>query len=116
MIQITDMAAEKVKEHLKDYPGKSLRIFVEGGGEGCGSGYRFGMAVDEKHDNDHVVAFNDLDVLVDPQSLPFTEALVIDYTERDGESGFELTMPGLQDNKGCGSGGCGSCGSGDHHC
>ena len=113
MLELTEKAIEKIKGHLESHPEKKLRVFIEGGGEGCGSGYRFGMALDSVQENDHVLHLNGLDVLIDPESLPFTEALVVDYAERDGQDAFEIFMPNAQ---GCDETGCSGCSSSGNGC
>ena len=82
MVQLTDIAAEKVRDFM-DGPGRrratiGLRVGVRGGG--C-SGFQYALALDEKRDDDHVFDTAGIRVLVDPASLQYVDGSTVDYTE-----------------------------------
>jgi iron-sulfur cluster assembly protein len=109
LIDITPSAAVKVRELLEE-SGKTdhaLRIFVRG--MSC-SGPAYGMALDnEPRDDDNVVEFSGVKVLVDPQSAQYVEGAQVDYVDGLMGRGFTVTNPNYKaEGGGCG-GGC-SCG------
>jgi iron-sulfur cluster assembly protein len=77
-----------------------LRVGVRGGG--C-SGFQYALALDEKHDDDHVFDSSGIPVLVDPASLRYVEGSTVDYTENFMGSGFEVSNPNVVSSCGCGS-------------
>jgi iron-sulfur cluster assembly protein len=109
LIDITPSAAVKVKELLEE-SGKTdhaLRIFVRG--MSC-SGPAYGMALDnEPRDDDAVVEFSGVRVLVDPQSAQYVEGAQVDYVDGLMGRGFTVTNPTFKSEGGGCGGGC-SCG------
>jgi len=103
MLQLTDRAVDKVKELMakEEKEGHALRVAVKGGG--C-SGFQYGLFYEkEKQEDDQVLEFNDLKVLVDPKSLPHLDAVTIDYVEGLNGSGFKIDNPNATGTCGCGS-------------
>ena len=103
MITITDKAAEKVKALLKEKEVKSgaLRVFVAGGG--C-SGYQYGMAIAQEIDeDDFVIEYDGVKLLVDPESAPLLKGAEIDYVEDVMKSGFTIFNPNAVKSCACGS-------------
>ena len=77
-----------------------LRMYVAGGG--C-SGFRYGMALDNKlHEGDEVVQANGLKVVIDPNSLPYLDGSSVDYVESVAGSGFVVSNPNNWSTCGCG--------------
>lgn len=77
-----------------------LRVYVAGGG--C-SGFRYGMALDNKlHEGDEVVQANGIKVVVDPNSAPYLDGSSVDYTESVAGSGFVVSNPNNWSTCGCG--------------
>lgn len=113
MINITELASEKVKEVLTEN-GKSdhaLRVFVRG--MSC-SGPNYGIALDkEPRPDDAVEDLGGFRVLIDPVSAPYLEGAEIDFVESLMGTGFTIRNPNAQSSAGggCGSGSCG-CGHG----
>jgi iron-sulfur cluster assembly protein len=109
LIDITPSAAVKVKELLEE-SGKTdhaLRIFVRG--MSC-SGPAYGMALDnEPRDDDAVIEFSGVRVLVDPQSAQYVEGAQVDYVDGLMGRGFTVTNPTFKSEGGGCGGGC-SCG------
>jgi iron-sulfur cluster assembly protein len=109
LIDITPSAAVKVRELLEE-SGKTdhaLRIFVRG--MSC-SGPAYGMALDnEPRDDDAILEFSGVRVLVDPQSAQYVEGAQVDYVDGLMGRGFTVTNPTYKSEGGGCGGGC-SCG------
>jgi iron-sulfur cluster assembly accessory protein len=105
MVELTDIAAEKVRTFI-DSQGNGhaevvgLRVGVRGGG--C-SGFQYALALDEKKDDDHVFDAGGIRVIVDPASLRYVDGSTVDYTESMMGSGFEVQNPNVVASCGCGS-------------
>ena len=79
MLTMTDNAVLQLKQLIKKEgnPNKALRVYVTPGG--C-SGFSYGMQLDdERSDDDTVVNFDGVTVVVDELSLPQLERAQIDY-------------------------------------
>lgn len=103
MVNITEKAAEKVKGILaeKGAPQGALRVFVAGGG--C-SGYQYGMAIaQEAEEDDFVLEYAGVRLLVDPESAPLLKGAEIDYVEDIMKSGFTIFNPNASKSCACGS-------------
>lgn len=103
MIQISESAAEKIKEMLaaEQSPNLFLRIGVKSGG--C-SGFSYGMGFDdEKSDADTQFDINGLSVVVDQDSERYINGVLIDYKESDMGGGFTIDNPNAIATCGCGS-------------
>ena len=93
MVELTDIAAEKVRDFMNGQGAVGdvgLRVGVRGGG--C-SGFQYALALDEKRDDDHVFEAGGINVLVDPASLQYVDGSTVDYTETFQGSGFEVSEP-----------------------
>ena len=103
MVQLTDIAAEKVKDFLSSQQADAavgLRVGVRGGG--C-SGFQYALALDEQRADDHVFETSGIRVLVDPASLRYVDGSTVDYTETFMGSGFDVSNPNVVASCGCGS-------------
>jgi iron-sulfur cluster assembly accessory protein len=103
MVQLTDIAAEKVRDFMNGQGAEGdigLRVGVRGGG--C-SGFQYALALDERRDDDHVFEVNAIRVLVDPASLRYVDGSTVDFTESFQGSGFEVSNPNVVASCGCGS-------------
>src|SRR5947208_6975718 len=105
MVQLTDIAAEKVRDFISSQGAEpendvGLRVGVRGGG--C-SGFQYALALDEKKDDDHVFDAAGIRVIVDPASLRYVDGSTVDYTESMMGSGFEVQNPNVVASCGCGS-------------
>lgn len=103
MITMTESAAAKIKELMaaetEKYEG--LRIYVRGGG--C-SGYQYGMAFEQKiEDDDTVVEKDGIKVIIDSQSIQFLNGTTVDYHESLQGAGFAIKNPNAKSTCGCGS-------------
>lgn len=80
-------------------------------------GMAYGMGFDERAEDDEVAVFEGLTVLIGPDSRDWLQGTVLDFVELDtGGRDFIFVQPapapaaGCATRRGCGSGGCGSCG------
>ncbi|SDH70124.1 iron-sulfur cluster insertion protein ErpA [Alteribacillus bidgolensis] len=103
MINITDAAIERVKHMMKEEDDDNLKLRVGVKGGGC-SGLSYGMGFDaEIEDTDNVQEKNGLQILVDKESVPLLDGVVIDYKENMMGGGFTIDNPNAIASCGCGS-------------
>ncbi|KMK77669.1 HesB/IscA family protein [Alkalihalobacillus pseudalcaliphilus] len=103
MITLTEAAVSQVKEMMSAEGEENLflRIGVKGGG--C-TGLTYGMGFDnEKADNDQVIEIDGLSLLVDDESAPVVEGLIIDYKQNMMGGGFTIDNPNAIASCGCGT-------------
>jgi iron-sulfur cluster assembly accessory protein len=101
-VTITNKAAEKVAEFMKQEGNSNLylRVYVSGGG--C-SGLSYGMGFEEKpDDDDSVIEQNGVKVLVDTYSQRHLNGANIDYVESLMGSGFKINNPNVTKSCSCG--------------
>lgn len=99
---MTDNAVLQLKNLLKKDPNpeKALRVYVSTGG--C-SGFSYGMQLDdERSDDDTVLTFQDVTVVVDELSLPQLEGAEIDYVNALMGGGFVVQNPNATKTCSCG--------------
>lgn len=102
MIQVTEIAAEKIREAMlaEGKDNLALRIYVEGGG--C-SGLQYGLVFeDAEKDGDASFEINGIKVLVDRFSSPYLENIQIDYATTLQGAGFKINNPNATGSCGCG--------------
>lgn len=102
-VNLTETAVEKVRELIasEDEAGLALRMAVRPGG--C-SGFSYEMYFDsEVEDNDIVEEFEDVRVLVDPQSAEMVRGATLDYNESLMGAGFAIDNPNVTRSCGCGN-------------
>lgn len=102
IVTLTESAAAEVKSMLQkdaEAAGKNLRVYVESGG--C-SGLQYGMVFDEKRDNDLVMEYHGVAVLVDPFSSNYLRGSVVDFSDSLTGGGFKITNPNARQSCGCG--------------
>jgi len=102
VVSLTESAAQQVRVLLadeKENAGKTLRVFVEGGG--C-SGMQYGMVFDEKRDDDFSTRFYGVSVLVDPFSANYLRGSVVDFKDELNGGGFKIANPKARQSCGCG--------------
>ncbi|HZD22079.1 MAG TPA: iron-sulfur cluster insertion protein ErpA [Acidimicrobiia bacterium] len=102
-VLLTNAAVDKVRELIasEEEAGLALRMAVRPGG--C-SGFSYEMYFDsEVDDNDIIEEFDDVRVLVDPQSAEMIQGSTLDY--RDGllGAGFAIDNPNVTRSCGCGN-------------
>ncbi len=103
LVNITDLAAEKVQE-IRDAEDieteMALRLRVVGGG--C-AGFSYDLYFDEPAVRDRALVVNDVSVVVDPMSLMYLVGTEIDYVEGLSGAGFKFNNPNVKSTCGCGS-------------
>jgi iron-sulfur cluster assembly accessory protein len=103
MVQLTEVAASKVKEIMgQQNPAPSaLRVAVVGGG--C-SGFSYHMAFDnQENPSDNVYQCDGVKLLVDQMSEMYLDGVQIDYIETLEGAGFKFNNPNVKSTCGCGS-------------
>ena len=103
MVQLTEVAAGKVKEIMSQQnPVPTvLRVAVVGGG--C-SGFSYHMAFDnQENSSDNVYEFDGVKLVVDQMSEMYLDGVQIDYIETLEGAGFKFNNPNVKSTCGCGS-------------
>jgi len=102
-LQVSELAAGKIAELLREEgdPTLSLRVYVTGGG--CaGLQYGFSFESDVQPDDMRVQA-GGVDLLVDSMSLQYLMGANIDYEESLEGARFVIRNPNASTTCGCGS-------------
>lgn len=102
MITLTPKALQAVRRFVKGSsdPVFGLRIVVSGGG--C-SGLQYGMKLEaEKQDDDVLVEYEDITLLVDPFSAPLIEGVTVDFVDSLTGTGFKFDNPKATSSCACG--------------
>ena len=105
MINVTEVAAEKINQLLaeEDKMGAGLRVFVQGGG--C-SGFQYGLMIDEGEGDesaDQVFEVNGVRLFIDPISLRYLKGAEVDFVDNNMGGGFTIKNPNAKSTCGCGS-------------
>ena len=103
MIQLTPKAAKAIQRFIKysETPVTGMRVSVSGGG--C-SGFQYGMRLEEaKAEDDVVVEFGGVTLLVDPFSAPLLDGVKVDFVDSLNGSGFKFENPNATSSCACGS-------------
>jgi iron-sulfur cluster assembly accessory protein len=102
MLTLTEMAAGKVKELLRQ-EGRSdiaLRVAVQPGG--C-SGLRYAMFLDDDvSDKDVTQEQHGVRLVIDRMSVPYLDQATIDFLDSLEQSGFTIDNPMAQGSCACG--------------
>jgi iron-sulfur cluster assembly accessory protein len=101
IVTLSAAAAEQVRAILANEESETLalRVYVAGGG--C-SGLQYGMALDDPMEEDILVNYDGIRVVVDPESLRFIEGAEIDYVNSLMGAGFTVNNPNAVSSCGCG--------------
>lgn len=102
-LRVTEAAAAKVGELIREEgnPALKLRVYITGGG--C-SGFQYGFAFEEERaEDDLAMESGGITVLVDPLSLQYLHGAEIDYSEGLHGAQFVIRNPNAQTTCGCGS-------------
>ncbi len=102
LIDVTPKAVAKIREiFAKHNVQGGLRLGVLGGG--CsGLSYQFKFDAKERS-RDHVLAFDDVRIFVDPKSMIYLKGMILDYKESLMHSGFAFENPNAKKACGCGT-------------
>ncbi|MDE0189532.1 MAG: iron-sulfur cluster insertion protein ErpA [bacterium] len=102
-ILLTDSAVAKVKTLLSSEEDDDLGLRVAVRPGGC-SGFSYEMFFDsDVEEEDIVIDFDGLRVLVDPQSAKRITGATLDYREGLMEAGFSIDNPNVTRSCGCGN-------------
>ena len=104
-LQVTASAVKRIrailaKEGISLEEG-GLRLGVKGGG--C-SGLSYAIEFDaHPRERDHIFAFDDVRVFIDPKSFVYLRGMTLDYEETLIRQGFNFINPNSTRSCGCGS-------------
>ena len=102
MITITDIAANKVSELIKQEGDDSLALRVAVRLGGC-SGFSYEMFFDtDVAADDITTSYGDVRVVVDPSSAQLLDGATLDYKDGLQGAGFSINNPNAQRTCGCG--------------
>lgn len=101
MISLTDTAAKKIKEKIKQRgKGEGLRIGVKT--TGC-SGLAYVLEyVDYIGPYTPMYEVNGIQIYIDPKHEPYLQGMIIDYVRNGLNEGFDFRNPNERDRCGCG--------------
>ncbi|WP_027416349.1 iron-sulfur cluster insertion protein ErpA [Aneurinibacillus terranovensis] len=103
MITLTESASKKVQELMASEDNKNLFLRVGVRPGGC-SGFSYGMGFDDEiKDGDTEMDQNGVKIVVDGESQPFVDGVIIDYKESMMGGGFTIDNPNAIATCGCGS-------------
>ena len=113
LIDITNNATEQLTSLMEEHKdeGQLLRIMVMPSQNG---GIQYALGIEkEPQKNDISIKVENIEVVIEKDSVPLVEGAKIDYIDDLMRSGFIISNPNLPSGGGggCGSGGC-ACGSG----
>ncbi|MBT5729944.1 MAG: iron-sulfur cluster insertion protein ErpA [Microbacteriaceae bacterium] len=101
-VTITDGAALKVRNLLEQEGRDDLRLRVAVQPGGC-SGLIYQLFFDERlMDDDLVVDFNGVEVVVDKMSSPYIDGATVDFEDTIQKQGFTIDNPNAQGSCACG--------------
>jgi len=101
MITITDNAAKRILESIREAAesGDGLRVRVVGGG--C-SGLQYKMAIDAERKGDKVFEHQGAKLYIDRKSYLYLNGTQLDYSDGLVNVGFRLDNPNVKRTCGCG--------------
>ena len=100
IVTLTDSAKEHMTTMLKENSKKAVRLALKGGG--C-AGFKYDWSLEDKvADDDEVVDFEKLKIVVDPASVMYLLGSTIDYKKEVFGSYFTVSNPASTSSCGCG--------------
>ena len=100
MIDLTDSAANKMKELLNDSENTGVRVGVFGGG--C-SGLQYKLEMSSSPlEGDKIITVKEVDLYVDKKSYLFLVGTTIDFITDMMQMGFKFINPNAKRTCGCG--------------
>ncbi|GAA1631472.1 iron-sulfur cluster assembly accessory protein [Georgenia ruanii] len=101
-VELTDVAANKVKTLLEQEGRDDLRLRVAVQPGGC-SGLIYQLYFDERLlDGDAIRDFGGVEVVVDRMSVPYLEGATIDFADTIEKQGFTIDNPNATGSCACG--------------
>ena len=100
MIDLTETAAKRVKELLKNSTNVGLRPGVQGGG--C-SGFSYTLKFSEGPlEGDKIIESRGVEIHIDKKSYLYLIGTQIDFVEENLQTGFKFVNPNAKRTCGCG--------------
>jgi iron-sulfur cluster assembly accessory protein len=101
-VTLTERAARRIADILKEEPGHTmLRLAVTGGG--C-SGFQYDFRLDDaRAEDDLLIARGDALLIIDPVSLDFLKGAQIDFADEMIGASFKVINPNATASCGCGT-------------
>lgn len=103
VMQLTDNAANQVKNLLAGRGKSSMGIRVGVKSGGCSGLKYFVEYADEKNPFDEIIQDKGVTVLIDPKALMYLLGTQMDFVSEQFKSGFTFTNPNEKGKCGCGS-------------
>lgn len=101
-VELTDVAAEKVRTLLAQEGRTDLRLRVAVQPGGC-SGLIYQLYFDERElEGDAIRDFDGVEVIVDRMSVPYLDGSKIDFEDTIEKQGFSIDNPNAQGSCACG--------------
>jgi iron-sulfur cluster assembly protein len=99
-VQLTDAAAAQVSRYLDGKAARGLRLGVKP--TGC-AGYEYIIGYAESvEDSDQVFETNGISVVVDAESLPLIDGVIVDFVTSGISQVFKFSNPNATGECGCG--------------
>jgi len=100
-VGLTDTARDKVRSLLEQEGRDDLRLRIAVQPGGC-SGLIYQLYFDERTlDNDAIVDFGGVEVIVDQMSVPYLNGATIDFSDTIEKQGFTIDNPNAQGSCAC---------------
>lgn len=101
MINLTERAAKKVKDHIEQR-GKGLGILLGVRTTGC-SGLAYKLEYVDVEDKNYIsFTSNDVQIFVNPKDLPYIDDMTMDWRRQGLNEGFDFINSKEKDRCGCG--------------
>ena len=101
-VGLTDTARDKVRSLLSQEGRDDLRLRIAVQPGGC-SGLIYQLYFDERTlENDAIVEFSGVEVVVDQMSVPYLSGATIDFSDTIEKQGFTIDNPNAQGSCACG--------------
>jgi iron-sulfur cluster assembly accessory protein len=102
-IKLTPAAIVAVKNIMQEEGDGCNRLRVSVVGGGC-SGFKYDLNFDEEErEDDTIINYGDVSVVIDPISARYLEGTVIDFLSGLSQSGFKFNNPNVKRTCGCGA-------------
>ncbi|MDO4241769.1 MAG: iron-sulfur cluster insertion protein ErpA [Microbacteriaceae bacterium] len=101
-VLLTDAARDKVRNLLEQEGREDLRLRIAVQPGGC-SGLIYQLYFDERVlDNDAIVDYSGVEVIVDQMSIPYLNGATISFEDTIEKQGFTIDNPNAQGSCACG--------------
>ena len=102
LIELTEKAISHIEQILKqESQSKNVGIRFGVTGGGC-SGLSYKIEFSEEKENDNILTFGDIKVLIDPKSSIYLKGITIDFSDGLNGKGFIFKNPNATNTCGCG--------------